>query len=376
MSREVEVTNISMVATTPEDIQISLGKIGKTSEQVETSGKGVSLAANTGYLYGTASNGKAAAPENDWDWSNTADFSHYYSIGKLIPASSTTGASVFFTPDANGVGKTVKSNAKYYTATVATVNDASGAALGSGSAKATLHAFTNKDDNWASTSGTSTNGVGGYQKSTAWNQTKDDGYYVDIPVWIRTSSTETTKLTVKGYVAPRYYDEKANSDGEALYKAVRVALLPAVTAEKSSGAADITATNLLPLADGYAGSKTSGANGSLSAGPFGGASVLDWYSGGNNSGAVNAVSAEGSGATYTGATKYTATSFVTLATGTGGEYGAPTKFIVRVWLEGNDPDCWNDTAGQDWYINLKFGKADEMDNANIAGAKKLDHTDY
>ena len=28
MSREVEVTNISMVATTPEDIQISLGAIG------------------------------------------------------------------------------------------------------------------------------------------------------------------------------------------------------------------------------------------------------------------------------------------------------------------------------------------------------------
>ncbi len=35
-------------------------------------------------------------------------------------------------------------------------------------------------------------------------------------------------------------------------------------------------------------------------------------------------------------------------------YGTPTKITVRVWLEGEDPDCWNDTAGQDWSINLKF----------------------
>jgi len=374
MSREVEVTNISMVATTPEDIQISLGKIGKTSETEETSGKGVSLAANTGYLYGTASDGKAAAPANDWDWSDTADFAHYYQIGKLIPASSDSGANIFFTPDANGVGKTVKADAKYYQANVATVNADAGLDLttvenGTGNAKATLHAVANASDTWAST-GTdgATAGVGGYSKSTKWNKTGDDGYYVDIPVWLRTSSTDETKLTVKGYVAPRTTTQKSNSDNEALYKAVRVALLD-VTQDLSGQA--ITSTGLIDLRDGLTG-MTAGNAGTLSDNPFGGSTILDWYTTTNNNGAVNSLS--GTTATYTAAPNtYDETAgFVTLNPGTGGEYGKATKFVVRVWLEGNDPDCWNDTAGQDWYINLKFGRVGELDNANITGARVND----
>ena len=390
MSREVEVTNISMVATTPEDIQISLGKIGKTSSTPETSGKGVSLAANTGYLYGTASNGQATAPADDWDWADTADFSHYYQIGKLIPASSDTGANIFFTPDANGVGKTVKSDATYYKANADTVNDASGASMsgmnstgksGTGYAKATLHAVTDSSDDWASTnsSGTTptayTSGAGKYQKSTNWNDTHDDGYYVDIPVWLRTSSTEDVALTVKGYVAPRSSTQTLNSDNEALYRAVRVALLPV---EQDSSGTDITTTGLLPLTDGMTGITSSGA-GSLSSTPFSGTNILNWYSGTNNNGAVKGfASGSTTAAEYNAApTQYsTSKSFVTLTKGTGGTYGAATKLVVRVWLEGNDPDCWNDTAGQDWYINLKFGTKDEMDDANITGARQNDGNSF
>lgn len=40
--------------------------------------------------------------------------------------------------------------------------------------------------------------------------------------------------------------------------------------------------------------------------------------------------------------------------GTGVEYGAGKQYIIRVWLEGEDPDCYNETAGQDWSISLKF----------------------
>jgi len=376
MSREVEVTNISMVATTPEDIQISLGKIGKTSETEETSGKGVSLAANTGYLYGAASDGQAAAPVNDWDWSDTADFAHYYQIGKLMPASSDSGANIYFTPDANGVGKTVKADARYYQANASTVNASAGADMtnipdaeaGSGNAKATLHAVTSDSDKWASTGDEGdTAGVGSYSKSTKWNVTGDDGYYVDIPVWLRTSSTDTTNITVMGYVAPRTTTQKSNSDNEALYKAVRVALLD--VAQDSQGQA-ITPTGLIDLHDGLTG-MTAGNAGTLSDNPFAGESILEWYTTTDNNGAVSSLN--GTKATYNATpTKYAANSFVTLKPGTGGEYGKATKFVVRVWLEGNDPDCWNDTAGQDWYINLKFGRAGEMDNANITGARVND----
>jgi hypothetical protein len=48
-----------------------------------------------------------------------------------------------------------------------------------------------------------------------------------------------------------------------------------------------------------------------------------------------------------------------------GEYGTPTQLYIRVWLEGEDEDCWNETAGQDWSINLKFEK---LANTPAAGA--------
>ena len=117
---------------------------------------------------------------------------------------------------------------------------------------------------------------------------------------------------------------------------------------------------------------TAGHAGTLSATPFAGDSILDWYTTTDNNGAVGSLN--GTKASYTASpTKYTeANGFVTLKPGTGGEYGDATKFVVRVWLEGNDPDCWNETAGQDWYINLKFGRAGEMDTANITGARVND----
>jgi len=42
--------------------------------------------------------------------------------------------------------------------------------------------------------------------------------------------------------------------------------------------------------------------------------------------------------------------------GTGTGYGAARKYYVRVWLEGEDPECWNANAGQDFNISLKFTK--------------------
>ncbi len=106
MSREVEVQNIQMTATTPEDTQISLGAMNTTGG-TGSGATSVSLAANNGYLV-VDSNGIATDPGTVSEyWSNTADISNYYAFGKLIPASSTTGTNIFFTPDANGVGKTV-----------------------------------------------------------------------------------------------------------------------------------------------------------------------------------------------------------------------------------------------------------------------------
>lgn len=316
MSREVELQNIQMTATVPEDIQISLGAITDSSNTVK-------LANDKGVL--TMTNNVVTAPATDYDWSNTANVGAYYQFGRLIPASSTTGADVFFTPDATGDGKTVKVEngavtAKYYQADGANAADY----------KATSHAYTSAEKGDSVVGATWT----GYEKNTGWNTTNDDGYYIDIPIWLRTSSKTDVTLGVTGYVIAGD-STKAKvptdvNDGDVLKDAVRVAIL------KTD---DSAVTNLIPL------NKTAVFTG--------GESVIDYYNRQGQTGAVASVTE--TAATYAAATTMTnETVTVTAATAAQNGYGVACPYIVRVWLEGEDPDCWNGTAGQDWQICLKF----------------------
>ena len=107
MSREVEVKNIKLTASVPEDLQISLGKLSTDD------GSGQGYSTNEGFLVKTsladnANNGNVDAPGTVSEyWANTVDVSKYYKLGTILPASSTDGQDVFFTPDAAGVGKTL-----------------------------------------------------------------------------------------------------------------------------------------------------------------------------------------------------------------------------------------------------------------------------
>ena len=317
MSREVELQNIQMTATVPEDIQISLGALS-----------GGELNLGTGILPATTAKASAASkPLKDTDWSNTADIGKYYEFGRLIPASSTDGKDIFFTPDADGVGKTVKSTAAYFKANGE--NDSEDKSY-----QATAHAYQTKTganaaaNEWA------------YVKNTGWNTTKDDGYYVDIPIWLRTSSKEDVKLTVQGYVldgddeANKVTPASAKQDGvsEELRKAVRVAIL--------NDDATATVSKIIPLTDTGFGTGTD--------------ITGNYYNRANQTGAVASVTNKA--ATYSAISKTgpNDTLTVSAAAQTNNGYGTPVKYIVRVWLEGEDQDCWNATAGQDWKIALKF----------------------
>jgi hypothetical protein len=421
MSREVEVSNISMSATVPEDIQISLGAIGIATNVISTKEGEASLTNGLGVLYagatGTADNGAVQAPTNDWDWSNIADISEYYQFGKLIPASSTDGKDIFFTAQASGNGQTLLANAEFYQA-----NDAANALAANTQAAAfnktgdttpltaTLHAITAKNnegyvtDQWSTAENTGNDAVN-YAGSIGWDNTQDDGYYVDIPVWFRTSSTAGARLSVQGYVKPRDTDTEAGAtDENALYRAVRVAIIDvgdgtgnaAPYTFATSFSQDTPTRNLIPLADGWT-LKTDQAAGSLKDNPFAfdattntlDKSILNWYGRTYNTGASAAShltvsdaivtspeaqaavkSLSANTATYGAAVVYDpinqaaanapATNTIceltgpASANGSKAAYGVPHKIIIRVWLEGEDPDCWNETAGQDWSINLKF----------------------
>jgi hypothetical protein len=365
MSREVEVKNIQMTATVPEDIQISLGKIGTTSDvtTASTSTADGSVAMNTGFLM--TNTGAVVDPRedgvanNDIDWANSVDVSAYYGFGKLIPASSINGENIIFTPDANGVGKTVKSTAKFYQAATAgtagsesTALAGTGGTVGSGTLNATAHTYTSTTDRSTTWAGTT------YSAASAWNHTNDDGYYIDIPVWLRTSSA-SVDVGVQAYVVdvaatdaanPLAVADTATADGEKLYKAVRVAVL------NDDGTAN---SNLIPVADGDGTLATAGDK-------YTGGSVLNWYTRtadtnpdtNANSGQALASTGTGNAGTYGAPVTYAGptTAVATLTGGTGNAYGTAVKKIIRVWIEGEDPDCWNETAGQDWAINLKFVK--------------------
>lgn len=304
MSREVEINGIQMTATMPEDIQISLGEITNASETN-------CLAKNGGYLSGEA-------PSSIYDWSNTADIGHYYSFGKLMPASSTNGETIYYTPDTTGVGRTLKPNAAFYAATATEA--------------ATSHL--NDGSEWTPTS------------SIAWDETNDDGYYIDIPVWIRTSAQEDIDLYVCGYVTDK--TEENNEDDDDIYQAVRVAILTSEEAENGG---------CLTLADG--GDEAIEANTEAHTVAFPTSiddGILDSDNYNNRTtgaSGINAVSADTPA--WSEITKNDGSTVVaTLEAGDGKNYGEATKLIVRIWLEGEDGNCWNANVGQDWQIALKF----------------------
>jgi hypothetical protein len=343
MSREVDVTGIQMTATVPENLEISLGKNMSTG----------TLAANA--TEGNQNGTDIAAP-GDADWSNSVRVSDFYRFGYLLPASSTTGLNIFYTPDANGAGKSVEVDAAFTKA-----NTAVGAGMTS---------YSIATANFAS-----------------WNmEAQTKGYYIDIPVWFRTSKTGGVNLKVEANIinGATTYNETGGETGisEQLYKAARVSIL---------GAASTANTTQKVLADktygGVAGASTqyynryTTSNSDL-------ASALTFQ-------AVNAAGGLG-GSRATGNTAqtnptnvsniYGQTQFIqqgvlqedntyngdtvvaVTAPEEGATWGAATEYTIRVWLEGEDVNCWDATAGQDFTIDLKFYRADAPKEATAANS--------
>lgn len=408
MSREVQVTGLNMTATVPEDLQISLGAIYKADNSaIAVEGDKLSLANSTGTIHGD--DGAAAEPTNTWDWASSADISAYYQFGKLMPASSRDGATIFYTADATGSGRTVSSVAKYFAAnsglTAWTTGGTAAAGSSDDSAKATLHAITAKNgaakntttDTWdpSGTAGTT------YSKATGWNDTNDDGYYIDIPIWLRSSATEDINVKIEGYVLPQSGNTGKTDTEIELYRSVRVALLNGDTQgiKPAGGSATavtvgsvVNTNNILPLVDALDKTKADGTTGLYSeitniSNPFTATtdnpSILDsaiyherLSVSGTDLYAVNTLSnyeeadvtADKTGhistsdkkANYTTYTAYDGTSAVATvkANTTSDTYGEMKKLWIRVWLDGEDEECWNDNAGQDWAISLRFSKID------------------
>lgn len=279
MSREVEVTGIKLTATTPQTIEISLGQA--TTSNTLTHGV------------------EATAPNSDDMWTHTAATgSVYQDFGKLIPVSSVDGFNMFYTEKATENGKKVSDVPNPFTKAETAV----GWEFKEGGKSAETGAVVNAAENDGS------------------------GYYLDIPVWFRTTSTDAVTLGLEVEIKNSIDDDTKS----VLYKAARVAILP----ETKSAQKVFSETGAKYYKDG----KAVATAGATLAASYGDVSA--------------ATEATVTGGKVTNPDAATQVATVTASTGTG--YGGAVKYYIRVWLEGEDEACWNANAGQDFVINLKF----------------------
>lgn len=318
-NNKVDGTNMSVTVQAPDGVKISVGHLQAAPN-------------NLYYAIEFDENEEIVEPivGSDKDWFSEIDIGDYYLFGHLIPASSVSGEQIWYTSDAKGNGRKLKTTHVFYRA-----DNMIGA-------KATAHAISydnsNQREEWE------------YVPFVDWDETHDDGYYIDVPVWFFTDSDNAVNLTVRGYVTQN--DGQTASDGnidgsgyvEALYKATRVAIL-----DDNYGAANTSEAcgNIIPLLNGEAGN-----------------SILDSknYTSTNT---LFGVTSDGSTGweydTYAAYTQHHVNaqdeliyhSVVSLNRST-----SPKKQIIRIWIDGDDRDCWNATAGQNWKINLVFSVTD------------------
>ena len=352
MNEDVSTTGMQIKVQAPDGIFISLGKTNST------------YSINDEHDTLVLKNDNTPDDPEEADWASEIDIDNYYKFGKMIPASSTDGEHIYFTPDAISAGRDVKSTGRYFQADGNVdgylkdyiANGALPSSTDNDSLAVTAYAFTTSD---ASDKG---HAWTDYERKQAWNDTNDDGYYVDIPIWIKSNGTATVNLVVKGIVnrGPNTLNEPTdNATTEPLYKATRVALLDGTTKAPLGGTVEdentheTMAAKIIPLM-----SSVSTLDNWAS-----GTSILDSYNYNTTRGTTNSnlplwgVSEITSGTTtgvYSNYTAYNAstTNILTL----NGSEPSEKKVWIRVWLDGEDKGCWNPNAGQDWTISLRFEK--------------------
>ena len=288
MNKEVELTGLNMTATTAGALEISLGGV------------------KAGGLLADDLRIRPADTLDELSWKQSIAAGEYYkSISLINPASSVDAVTFYDAMDASNAGQTAtKFKAVTQTATI-TKQDALTA-----------------------------DGVIESDQDTT-------GYYVDIPVHLRTSS-----VAPQGSVgdAQIYYkmvinnNDMVNNETKTLYNAVRVAFLKA---DETGALTSASAEKILAINDAYY--------------DTGAVSAID----GNNKGTKSPVTALTTGSVFTSTTDSNygnnpgALTGLTIPYAEGQNYGH-TDFIVRIWLEGESTSCYNVNAGQSWNIDFSF----------------------
>ena len=310
MSKEVEMTGLSMSATVGEGMEISLAAVADDNT--------ITLKGDNASTF----DGEHPKDTDPKGWTSSVVVGNYYSdIGKLKPASSVDGAKLFDATDAGNGGKTA-SNFKELTPLA---------------------------DNMAAVTKLATR-----SDATTVTATGNDGYYVDIPVHLRTSKTKSQSVT-EGDIYCKMIIKNAPADGgnsdpnDILYKAVRVAFIP-IDSNGSEGSAE----KIFTVDELNAYYETGSSNGKA-------------VNSTNSKAEVSILSKDSVGSGDAFETGDGAVSGLKIPyAANAGEYGH-LDFKVRVWLEGESTSCYNQTAGQSWNIDFAFSLGKFEGNSSSGG---------
>ncbi|MGN0585591.1 MAG: hypothetical protein ACI4JD_09075 [Ruminococcus sp.] len=339
MNKEVEVTGLQMSATSSQSLEISLGSVAENGA-LTISAPGM----------------------NDYSWARAISVGQYYScVGKLKPASSDTALKMYKVDETliKAGGRSVDS-----TAEVSTLDAAPSASNG----PATLLAQTTY------TSGGSLAAFDGDDSATK------DGYYIDIPMWLRSSELKSHKIKCSVTIT-----DPDDTNGSDLIEAVRVAIVPVGTSNTSAdintiaGGATSTVGGSINLSSLTGGSYIFGRpftadtnhatqhyntnqviGGNITSGATFGESLVSAPT--IQPAATSLITTDVNGntsATAIHASDTPATDVFVLPAATRDDY-ATQAFVARVWIEGQSTYCNDATANQDWQIDFHFELGDEV----------------
>ena len=333
MNKNVEVKGLSMSATAGDSLEISLGSLTAGSAPTNN-----------------------APTIGDISWKKSILIDDYYaSVGKMLPASTADGLTVYSIDDIEKIfagGTKVEDDAAVSTKTQGD------------SVTLTRDGNTNTEFKTIPDSETGAKAA--------------QGYYIDVPMWIRTTNAAAggSDVYCTVNITDGAGDTDAGNSGTALMKAVRVAIIPIGTAQSKVGGAD--GINGLTLT-GSAGYDADGSTASTltkitDTTVLDGAATIFGLDGttynskvltaaGTYSTVLNTAPTVATGATISGTyTPPTApndplasknTAVFTIPAAAEDSYSG-VSFIARVWLEGESEFCNDATADQDWNIDFHF----------------------
>lgn len=272
MNKEVEMTGLNMTATVGSGMEIALASVN-----------------GNGAINNTNSPNDESADEKGWT-SSVVVGQYYSDIGKLRPASSIDGENLFDAKDASSGG--------------GTATQFEPITLDGNMAQVTMRSELYDAPN------------------PTINSNGKVGYYVDIPVYLRTN-----KVAPENEDSAQIYCKMKirDTNGKNLYKAVRVAFI-----KDSSSTNKIFGIDGSHYGTGPASSKTEKTSVTV---------LKDFVTNEENF-------TDGKGED-TGLT-------IPFATGTEDDKYGVLAFKVRVWIEGESTFCSDATSGQDWNIDLAF----------------------